>query len=351
VGVVVFNISNPALATPPKITVGNLGFVPNQMVATANRVFFMTGPSGPANIPTSTIPIAYVDVPPDPFATAIDAKGTLATFSRPGNEGVVMLPRENDTVILYSTTPGGPNPVYNATIVDPPFVEPVTFTTTPLLYQAGLAPINVTSGSRFLMQSYDGASGVFVFGIVANAGSATPTNAGTYSFADAGPHGASQAFAMGPNSSVFWSSASLTAPPIQPTPVPLTRAARAQFLFTEPDGGFDRPSSFDMEVYTSPAVAQGTQSVGPAALLDPDTALVLTAARENPGAQTSVQVAKRNPLGLVMDGAEPRRAVIPVPIGTFIAAAGANGIGYAVANETTPAPNATVYVFAPDCAP
>jgi hypothetical protein len=354
VGVVAFNISEPTLPTPPKVTISNLGFVPNQMVATDNRVFFMSGPNGPANIATSTVPIAYVDVPPDPFATKIEAKGTLATFSRPGSEGVVMIPRENDTVLLYSTTGGGPQPVYNATIVQPPFVEPVTFTTTPLLYQAGVAPLNVISGSRFLMQAYDGNSGVFVFGLVTAAGTTMPMNGGTYSFADAGPHGTSQTFAMGPGGSVFWSSASLTEPPSNPDPpeiVPLTRAARAQFLFANGAGDYDRPSSFDMEVYTNPPVGPGAQSVGPAALLDPDTALVLTAARENPGAQTSVQVAKRVPLGLVKDGAVARRAVLPVALGTFVAAAGANGIGYAVANESMPGPNATVYVFAPDCLP
>lgn len=351
VGIVAFNVSNPTSQTPPKVTISGLGFVPTQMVATSNRVFFMTGPSGPGNIPTSTVAIAYVDVPADPFATKIDAKGTLATFSRPGNEPAVMLPRENDTVLLYSTTPGGPTPAYNATIVEPPFVEPVTFTTTPLLYQAGQTPANVISGSRFLMQSYDGSNGIWAFGLVANAGSAMPTNAGVYSFADAGPHGPNQAYSIGPGGSVFWSSAPLTTAPISPDPPALTRAARAQFLFANGAGDYDRPSSFDIELYDVTPVGVGGPSVGPVALLDPDTALVLTAARENPGGQTSVQVAKRNPLGLVTDGKIPRRAVLPVPLQTFQAAAAANGIGYAVANENMPGPNATVYGFAVDCSP
>lgn len=351
VGIVAFNISNPLASPPPKVTISNLGFVPNQMVATGNRVFFMSGPNGPANIPTSTLPIAYIDVPPDPFATKLDAKGTLATFSRPGNEGVVMIPRENDSVLLYSATGGGPQPVYNAAVVEPPFVEPVTFTTTPLLYQAGVAPLNVVSGSRFLMQAYDGNAGVFVFGLVNNAGSTMPMNGGTYSFADAGPLSPPQAFAMGPGGSVFWAHNALTAPPNQPDPAPLTRAARAQFLFANGAGDYDRPSTFDIEVYNATPLGVGAGTIGPAALLDPDTALVLTAARENPGVQTSVQVAKRMPLGLVKDGAAARRAVLAVPLGTFAAAAAANGIGYAVANETMPGPNSTVYVFGMDCQP
>ena len=64
-----------------------------------------------------------------------------------------------------------------------------------------------------------------------------------------------------------------------------------------------------------------------------------------------MQVAKRVPLGLVKDGPAVRRALLSVPLNTFVAAAAANGIGYAVANEGAPATNATVYVFAPDCAP
>jgi hypothetical protein len=350
-GVIAFNVSNPTATAPPKVTISGLGFVPAQMVATANRVFFMYGPAGPGNIPTSTLPIAYVDVPSDPFATKLEAKSTLATFSRPGNEPVVMLPRENDTVLLYSTTAGGPTPVYNATIVEPPFVEPVTFTTSPLLAPAGVVPVNVMSGTRFLMQAYDGNAGVFVFGLVSGAGTAMSANGGTYSFADAGPHGPSQTLANAPSGAVYWSSASLNVPPPNPDPPSLTRAARAQFLFTNGTSDYDRPSSFDIEVYNVQAVAAGTPTIGPAALIDPDTALVLTAARENPPAQTAVQVAKRNPLGIVKDGMAPRRAVLPVPINTFVAAAAANGIGYAVANETMPTPNATVYVFGPDCAP
>lgn len=350
-GILAFNVSDPTSTAPPKSTVSGLGFVPTQMVATANRVFFLAGPSGAANLPSSTIALAYVDVPPDPFATKMDAKGTLATFPRPANEGIAMLPYENDGVLLYSNQGGGPAPVYHATIFQPPFVEPVAFTTTPLVYQAGYGPLNLTSGTRFLMQAYDGPSGVFSFAIVNNAGTATPTNGGVYSFADAGPHAATQTFAMGPAGSVYWSSASLNQPPSSPTPPVLVRAARAQWLFASGAGDYDRPSSFDIEVYGVPAVGNGAPTVGPPALLDPDTALVLTAARENPPAQTSVQVAKRNPLGLVKDGMAPRRAVLPVPVNTFIAAAAANGIGYAVANETMPVPNATVYVFAPDCAP
>lgn len=351
VGIVAFNISEPTSATPPKITVSNLGFVPSQMVATANRVFFMTGPSGPGNLPTSTIPIAYVDVPANPFATKIEAKGTLATYSRPGNEGVAMLPRENDTVLLHSASGAGPTLAYNATIVQPPFVEPVTFTTTPLVFQPGFVPANIMSGSRFLMQSYEPNGGIFQFAIVAGAGSAMPANAGVYSFADAGPHGPSQVLAMGPNGSVFWSSTSATQPPNNPDPPSLVRAARAQFLFNEPDGGYDRPSSFDMEAYNPPVLGAGAQIAGPVALLDPDTALVLLAAKEQPVAQTAVQIAKRVPLGIVKDGDVPRRALLSVPLNTFVTATAANGIGYAVANETMPGPNSTVYVFAPDCAP
>ena len=124
----------------------------------------------------------------------------------------------------------------------------------------------------------------------------------------------------------------------------VVRAARAQFLFNEPDGGYDRGSSFDLETYNPPVLAAGAAIAGPVALLDPDTALVLHAAKEGPTTQTAVQIAKRVPLGVVKDGMAPRRMVIAAPLGTFIAAAGANGIGYAVANETMPGPNATISI-------
>jgi hypothetical protein len=86
-------------------------------------------------------------------------------------------------------------------------------------------------------------------------------------------------------------------------------------------------------------------------MLDAQTAMVLTAAKENVGAQTAVQFAKRNPLGIVKaaDGTTPLRIVLPVGVATFAGAAATNNIAFAVANENMPSPNATVYVFDPGC--
>lgn len=345
-GIVAFNVSNPTAAPPPKVPVSGLGFVPTQMVATANRVFFLSPPAGPANA-ASTVPLAWIDVPADPFVTRIDAHTVLATYSRPANETAILLPRESDTALLYSIV-GGPQPNFPATIVQPPLVEPLTLTATPILFQAGQTAANVISGSRFLMQQVDG-NGMTTFGIVNGAGTTAPTNGGVYSFADAGPVAGPQAFAVAPNGAVFWSIASLNMPPGPPET--LTRAVRGQFLFANGTADYDRPGAFDVEVYTNPAVGPGASVAGPVTMLDAETVMILAAARENPGAQTAVQFAKRNPLGIVKnaDGTTPKRLVLPIAVSTFVGATSSNGVAYAAANETMPTPNSTVYVFDPAC--
>lgn len=346
-GVTAYNVSNPfgaqPNAAPPSKPVFGIGFVPTQMVATGNRVYFLTNPSGAANVPSS-LPIAWLDVPSDPFAARLEAKNAIVTYSRPAPEGVVIAPRENDTALLVG--PVAQN--YPAAIVQPPIAEGATVTATPIVFPAGQALV-AFSGERLLFQQYDGPTGTVTFGIVKGAGSPTPMNAGTYSYADAGPYAAPQSFGASVDGALFWSVASLNAPP--PTVGAVTRAVRGHFLFPNGAGDYDRAATFDVEVYTNPAVGVGAQVAGPVAMLDAQTAMLLVAAKENPPLQTAIVFAKKNPLGLVMnaDNTTPRRLVIPVPINTFVGAAATNGIGYAVANETMPNPNAMVYVFDPAC--
>lgn len=341
-GIVAFNVGNTSSTTPPSVPVVGLGFVPTQMVVSGSRLYFLANPTGPG---PSRLPLAWVDVPSDPFAAKIEAKSVLATYSRPAAEGVGLVARGGDTALLL----GPQAQSYPSATIQAPLLEPLTITATPIVFSVGTSPATM-SGGRLVMQSIDG-TGIATFGLINGAGTTTPQNAGDTRFADAGPLSGPQQFSQSPEGAVFWTISSLSGAPGAMGTV--TRALRGHFLLPDGNGAFDPAAGFDVEVYNVTPVGQGANLAGPTAMLDANTAMVLAAARENPGAATAVQFARKQPLGIVKnaDNTTPRRSVLPVPVANFVSATGSNGVGYVVANEGGPTPNATVYVFDPACAP
>lgn len=96
-GILAFNVADTAATTPPPVPVVGLGFVPSQMVVSGSRLYFLAAPTGPG---PSRLPLAWIDVPSDPFASKIEAKSVLATYSRPAAEGVGLVARGGDTALL-----------------------------------------------------------------------------------------------------------------------------------------------------------------------------------------------------------------------------------------------------------
>ena len=333
-GAVAFDVSDPTSGSPRSVPIVGLGFVPSQIVASGNRIYFLTGESGPR------LPIAWIDAPSDPFATKIPVTTVLATYSR--SETPSMFARGDDSALLVGPQPSN----YASAIAQAPLIEPVSLTATPIVFTPGTGPAAV-SGSRLLMQSVSGQA-IASFGLIEGAGTTAPMNTGMTTFSDAGPISGPQAFGQSPEGAVFWAIASLTRAPGDPNNPPQTRAVRGYFLFPDGKGGLNDSLGIDVEVYGG-GIGQGANVTGPTAMLDANTAIVLTAAKENPGSATAVQFVKREPLTVVKS-----RVVLPVSLGNFVAAAGSNGIGYAVQNvpaQNASPPNAMVYVFDPACAP
>lgn len=342
-GVVAFNMANPTQA-PAAVPVTGLGFVPSLMMTSGSRVFFF----GPAvgGGPPSRVPVAWLTVPSDPFVTSIAIENTLAGWNRPSGEGLGTLARSDDGAFLYTGAALLPTAVLPAVPSDR---FDLTAYLTPPTPGFGLVS---ASGTRFLFQSVD-ANGNASFEFVANVGTPQVTDAGIAATPSpdktvvAGP----QYFSQTADGAVLWSYAQLTAPP--QTPGVAVRAVRSGFLVGSAAGPADG-ATVDVEVYP-PNVPNGANVTGPNATLDQGTAMIVTAAKESFTAQTSVQFLKRQPLALVPNADNtPRRAVLPIALGTVVGAAGSNGIGYLLANEAaTPElqANASVYVFDPACGP
>ncbi len=342
-GIVGYNVANPA--GPAPVQVRGLGFAPTLMIASGSRVFLFGAPLGGG--PPARMPFAWIDVPSDPFRTSFTVEDTLAGWDRPSGEGTGAFARGSDGALVYSGAAGLPA----AAVASPPML-PVDFASYPTPTPPGHGLVSM-SGTRFLVQAVDG-TGAATFGFVPNAGTAQVSDAGlTVGAAPAmtGTVAAPQYFAQGPDGTVLWAYAQPNVPPA--TPGAVVRATRASFLVSG-QAGPAAGASVDVEVYPAPPPL-GTAVTGPIAALDADTALVVSAARESVATQVSVHFLRRQPLGLVPNADnQPRRAVLPIAIGTLVGAAGSNGIGYLAANEAAtpqvPA-NASVYVFDPACAP
>lgn len=345
-GAVAFNISTPSSTTPPEVPIVGLGFVPTQMVTSGNRVYFTAAHTGPAEMATR-LPVAYADVPTDPFAERIVAHGALATYNQPQTSAATLFPRGGQTALHVGPVAGS----FPAALLEAPLVEPLVVTGLPITFSAGSIPVAV-SGNRLVMYSLNPATSIASFGIIAGAGNPSTQNAGDTAFADYSLVTPSQAWDSSDDGAVYWSVGSRTKLPSAEPPEPATRAVKGGFILPDATGMFQQ-ANIDVEVYANVAVADGAAVAGPVALLDADTALVTTADAANPTATTAVQFVKREPLAVLKnaDGTTPRRLTIPAPITSIVGAAASNGLGFVLENRATPTPHGEIHVFDPACPP
>lgn len=343
-GVLAFAADDPQNPMPASIPVTGLGFVPNQMVASGSRVYFLGTPVGTG--PSSRVPIAYADVPPDPFAKNIPVSTVLAAWNRPATDGVALLARGNDTALLIDLNLAS---AYASAPIEPPLSEPVNLTAIGIAFTASSTPVAM-SGSRLVMGQINGATSA-IFAFVNGAGSATPMTSADAPIPTATPATSPQFFAQSADGAVFWAYVSLTSPPPFPMGGPTIRAARGYFLVSDGTAAaFDPTAGIDLEVYGAPPL--GTPSVGPVAMLDAKTAMVAVASPANPTMQTNIEFVTRTPAPVLVKNADmsPRRFPITLAVGQ-LAAAGSHGLGYVLAVDPGAPAAPTVYVFDPGCAP
>jgi hypothetical protein len=322
--------------------------LPSQIIASGSRVYFLGTPVATGT--SSRVPLAWADVPPDPFATKIAATTVLASYNRPATDPLTLFPRGNDTALLVDMNVAAPS-LYATAPIEPPLVEPVIINSSSTAFTAGATPVGV-SGSRLIMETGIGIAGAASFGFVNAAGSATPQTLPDVPITTATPMYPAQAYASSADGAFFWTHSSLNVPPSGPPPV-LVRAAKGYFLVADGAANFDPAAGIDLENYppalpAPPAIGPGTPVVGPVAMLDAKTAMVTTAFPANPAAFTNVQFVDRQPLAV----RTAQKFQITLPIGQ-LAAAGSNGLGYILANDVAQPVGSTlsVYVFDPGCAP
>jgi hypothetical protein len=335
-GLIALDVSNPAGTKPAQIPVSGLGFVPTRIVASGRRLWMLgTDANG------TRVSVAYLDAPVDPFVTEIKAVSATTTTNRAPGDTFGIIARGGDSALLLGTAATQ----FPAAVLDVPV--PATVTTTTLAPTATGVPV-IMSGTRLLMAALNGNAGSFSF--VLNAGG--PPAVGPASTVDGVDVSTSRAFAASPDGAVFW----VTGVHLTTGAAQQTRAVRGYFLVPNATGAIDTRLGFDIESYEvggvgTSTVAANAPVVGPAAMLDAKTAIVVTQAKEA-DTSSAVQFGRLTPLGVIKeaDTLTPRRVVVPIPVAAFVAATASNGLAYLVTTEGAGVPS-NVLVFDPACAP
>lgn len=343
-GVIAFAGNDPQNPAPAAVALTGLGFVPNQIVASGSRVYFLGTPVG-AGV-NSRVPLAYADVPPNPFATKIDVTTVLPSYNRASTDALLLFPRGNDTALLVDTNVAT---AFASTAIEPPLLEPLSLGSNGIASTAGAAPL-ATTGTRLVMGQIVAATAAPVFGLVANAGSSAPLTVADVPIATATPAAAPQFFSQSADGAVFWAYTALVAAPPAAAAI---RAAKGYFLVADGTAPtFDPAAGIDLELYpTNPALGS-VPSVGPVAMLDAKTALVTTSSPANPLMVTNVSFVTRSPAPAFVKNADMMKRQFQITLAaTQLAAAGSNGLGYVLAVDPAAPLAPVVYVFDPACAP
>lgn len=341
-GILVYDVSNPTKGKPVSVPLVGLGFVPNQFARSGNRIWIMA----PLGGTPARLPIAYIDVPADPFTGKIEAHTILANYNRPATESVSIGPSENKGALIL-----GPAPTYPTAAVDTLLAEPATKTATPIVPRDNSTPVAL-SGSRIVMQGIQPLTNQATnqFGLVSGAGTTNPTTSDLVTVADLAAPSLARAATQSVDGTVFFATGTHGPGPAPDTIV--TRTVRGYFLVKDGKSTIDGAvKGVDLETY-APETAPGANgdSLRAPTMVDLDTAMVVVAATESPGTATAVQFMKR-------DGTVDRakRVTLATSIGTIAGSSASDGFVYIAANipsgqEGVP-PTAKVFVIDPACSP
>ena len=325
-GVVAYPAENPANPSPTPIPVTGLPFVPQNIVASGSRVYFVGNPL--ATNPSLRLPLAWIDVPPDPFVKQIAATTVLDTTAQPNAS--LAFPQPNDALLL---TVNDAARVYPSLVLTAPLQDLQTLTMFPLAGLPQNAVPVASSGTRLL--TYRLAGFVPQMSFETAAGTQTAQNVGEQAVSGMGPVANQFHFAHGPDGVVLYNALSVTPNDAGGAAV---RAVRLTWLVAAATAGFDSSTFVDVETYGAPP--SGT-AVGPVAWVDAQNVLVTAQLRTDPQ-QTVVRVAtKATPPTISSKQFQIAKAV------DSVGAQASNGFGYVLVADS--ATDATVHVFAPAC--
>lgn len=350
-GILVYDISNPTKLKPTAVPLVGVGFVPNQFVRSGNRIWI----GAPLAGTPARLPIAYIDVPVDPFTAKIEAHSILANYNRPATESVGFLPSENKGAIVVGPAPQPP-PAGNGTgyataLLDTLLAEPATKTATPVTPKDNTVLI-AASGSRLVMQAIAPLTGAVTnqFGLISGVGTTTPVVGDLVTVGEMTGQSQFRTWGQNVDGTTFLVTGVNGAGPAPDTTVSVS--ARGYFLVKDGKSPIDAGAKgMALENYT-PANAPGANAevARGITMFDSDTFAVPLPASENPATSIAIQFVKS--AGTVDVG---KRVVLTQPLGALAGTSASDGILYVAVNAPTgvpdTAPTPKLFVVDPACSP
>lgn len=331
-GVVARSVADPTDGASETIPVGGLPFFPAFIVSNGTRVYFVGSVGG--NGPEYKLPIASLDVPADPTVTAITATTVFDTV--PVSSLSAVWPDTKGGVYLVNGDGGKSFPVAHVTA---PLQDLQALQFFPLAgIPANHGPIKA-SGDR-IATFYSFGNYQTAFSLEQNAATGSAQNGGSQETTAAmGTVAGAFYFAQSSTGGLAWATTSVDPGDASP---PQGLATRVGWLLgDQTKTTFDSDKHVDIEAYP-PNTGAGGDQAGPIAWLDADRLLVLSAPASNL-AQTSVQIATRNPSPAVVAN---RKFVLPYHP-SELGATASSGFGYVLTPDQVLGAN--VHVFATGC--
>jgi hypothetical protein len=334
-GIVVYNVANPTNNKPAVVPLVGLGFNAVTMTRSGNRVWFGGAPAGTG---PSKLPLAYIDVPADPFTPKLVATTVLTQYSRAASESGGLAGIGNKSTLIISQAPA-----FATGLIEPSVADGDSITGTPITPPAvGMTP-GAVSGSRLILHGVTGS--VATFSLVNNAGGTAPVNGPVVTITDTGEVSADRLFQWTLSGSVAWVTGVHAQNPLAPPNPPnlLTRASRAYFLTTDANSALSDVAGVDVETYdlATPGGAPGANAAvsRAGAMLDNDTLIYIAAAAEAPGTSSAINVVKRGSPPTVD---KSKRVVLATPVTSFVFGTASDGFYYFSTNTSNGDPKAPV---------
>lgn len=338
-GLAAFNVADPTNPAPPQVTVQQLPFLPDAVIAVGRRVYLVTGTKG-AGPTTFHQSIAWIDVPQNPLSTTLTASSAFVSTS--GNGIYNVLSDDSNGLFFLYQTAALLYPTANAV---PPFDDNTVLNPSPNTGLPSGASIPATTGGRLLTYRYatDMSGPGYAtphFSFVDKPGTSMATTSTEQSFTAFGALDNQYGFSTGNDGLVIWETAVLDE--LDSGGNDGVASSRLSWLIDSATAGnFDSTAYVDLVTYSPPA---GGQVVGPPAWMNANTALGFAALSSASTNTTLVQVVTKTPASI-----DPLRTTqLPAAPGA-IGVATSNGFAYALLQNDPMNRSCTVQILAPSC--
>jgi hypothetical protein len=345
-GVVAYSVADPTSTAPAPIPVSALPFPPSQMIASGSRVWLAGSSFG--STPNAKVQLAWIDVPSNPQSTSITANTVLQVDDEPPLLGISPAPNGGVYVISGDASKYYPISLVNAPLGDLASIK--SFANSGV--DASVSTPLASSGTRMVFGHFYDYDNFMYLTLMSGVGTASSTPSTEKSLASSfGTMYPQYSLGSSPEGTVVF-----TAPSTIPDPDGgqrlLNTARLAWLLDNQADTTLKAAPMVDVETYTPPIEWNSALIIGPVAVVDPNTVVVVAADPANLGG-TVVQVVTRAPGGLDAGVVAGRRQTLAASynrIGVTVS----HGFAYALTSDPPDggvSETATVHVFAPSCAP